>query len=232
MKPCTENHRLGEPSPNGQARASQRPPLLSVSMTTVTDAYSRRAAEYTDLLGSMDSVHPSDRQLIDTWADAVTGRVLDAGCGPGHWTNYLAGRGLDVYGIDLVPSFLEHARSTYPDTTFRLGSIDNIQEQDESLGGILSWYSTIHHEPSRIGVPIAEFARTIRAGGLLVLGHFDGPTTEPFDHAVTRAYRWPAGELQPILEGHGFEVLETHRRIGQNHRPLGAIVARRGSAPI
>ncbi len=62
-------------------------------MTNVTDAYSRRAAEYTELLGSMQSVHPSDRQLIESWTETLTGRVLDAGCGPGHWTDYLAGRG-------------------------------------------------------------------------------------------------------------------------------------------
>jgi SAM-dependent methyltransferase len=196
-------------------------------MTTVTDAYSDRAVEYTDLLGTMSAVHPSDRQLIDSWAGTVSGRALDAGCGPGHWTSYLKARGLDVYGIDLVPSFIEHARCTHPDATFQVGSIDHIPEHDSSLGGILSWYSTIHHEPSRIGVPIAEFARTMRAGGVLVLGYFDGTTIAPFDHAITRAYRWPAAELESILESHGLEVLETHRRTGQGHRPLGAIVARR-----
>ncbi|MBG6185513.1 SAM-dependent methyltransferase [Arthrobacter sp. CAN_A214] len=201
-------------------------------MTIVTNAYSRRAEEYIDLLGTMDAVHPLDRQLIDSWAATVSGRALDAGCGPGHWTSYLTARGLDIYGIDLVPSFLEHARSTYPGATFKLGSIDNLQERDGSLDGILSWYSTIHHEPSHIGVPIAEFSRTIRAGGVLLLGHFDGAKIEPFDHAVTRAYRWPAAELEAILEGHGFEVLETHRRTGQSHRPLGAIVARRESVPL
>jgi len=39
---------------------------------------------------------------------------------------------------------------------------------------VLSWYSTIHHEPARIDVPLAEFARVLRPGGLLALGFFDG----------------------------------------------------------
>ena len=47
-------------------------------------------------------------------------------------------------------------------------------EPDGSLGGILAWLSTIHHEPSRIGIPLAEFARTLRPGGGLLLGYFDG----------------------------------------------------------
>jgi len=104
---------------------------------SVTAAYSARAAEYTELLGSMGAVHPSDRQLIDSWAAAVDGRVLDAGCGPGHWTGHLAGRGLDARGIDLVPSFVEHARAAYPGVRFDLESIEDIAEPDGALGGVL-----------------------------------------------------------------------------------------------
>ncbi len=51
-------------------------------------AYSRRAQECAELFGSMTAVHPADRQFVDTWADAVTGPVIDAGCGPGQWTNW------------------------------------------------------------------------------------------------------------------------------------------------
>jgi SAM-dependent methyltransferase len=196
------------------------------AMTDVTDAYSRRAAEYTDLLGSMDAVHASDRQLVDSWTEMVSGPVLDAGCGPGHWSKYIAGHEIDVWGLDLVPAFIEHARSTYPDIRFEVGSIDHLEQPDDFFGGVLSWYSTIHHHPSRIAVPIAEFARVLRPGGALVLGFFDGLAIEEFDHAVTLAYRWPASELQLILEAHGFEVLETYRRTGQGHRPLGAILCR------
>lgn len=195
-------------------------------MSGVADAYSRRAAEYIDLLGSVDTAHPSDRQLIGSWAGAVTGPVLDAGCGPGHWTDHLSRAGVDAHGIDLVPAFIDRARSRYPGVRFDVGSIDLLAESDDSLGGILSWYSTIHHEPSRIGSPISEFARALRSGGTLLLGYFDGPSVEEFDHAVTRAYRWPAHELQAALERYGLEVLESHRRTGRGHRPHGALLCR------
>ena len=60
----------------------------------------------------MEAVHPADRQLVDTWADEIEGPVIDAGCGPGHWTNYLAERGVAVRGIDFVPEFVAHAGSS------------------------------------------------------------------------------------------------------------------------
>lgn len=192
-------------------------------MIDVATAYAARAGEYTDALGSMDAVHPSDRQLVETWATAISGRVLDAGCGPGHWTDHLHRGGADVCGIDLVPEFVASARATYPNVRFDVGSIDAIDERDGALGGILSWFSTIHHEPHRIAVPLAEFARTLRPGGTLLLGYFDGADVEAFDHAVVRAYRWPVTELSAALETAGFDVVETHRRSERGRRPVGAI---------
>ena len=196
-------------------------------MMHATTAYSGRATEYAAALGTMEAVHPSDRVLVETWAGSVSGPALDAGCGPGHWTNHLAERGLDVRGIDLTPEFIYHARSAYPGVRFDIESIDAIHEQDGSLGGILSWYSTIHHAPESIARPIAEFARTLQADGLLLLGYFEGPALEAFDHAVSRAWRWPATALARILEANDFEVIETHRRTGLGCRPHGATICRR-----
>lgn len=175
----------------------------------------------------MTAVHPSDRHLIHSWTERVTGRILDAGCGPGHWTNYLTELGLDAYGIDLVAPFVEHARSTYPDSHFAVQSLDSIEAPSGSLGGILSWFSTIHHQPTAIGAPLAEFARTLRPGGHLALGYFDSASTEPFDHAVLRAYRWRAEDLHRLLDAAGFDVTETHRRSVLNQRPVGTILAER-----
>jgi len=193
-------------------------------VTDVEAAYAARAGEYADALGSTDAVHPSDRQLIDTWASHVSGRVLDAGCGPGHWTDHLSRCGLDVQGLDIVPEFLNTARARYPAVKFELGSIDAIDEPSDSLGGVLSWFSTIHHEPSQIVIPLTEFARVLHPGGTLLLGYFDGTEIEAFDHAVVRAYRWPARELGAMLEAAGFDIIETHRRTERGRRDVGAIL--------
>jgi hypothetical protein len=42
----------------------------------VSDAYSLRAAEYVELFGSMDAVHPEDRQFVETWARGI--EVVDS----------------------------------------------------------------------------------------------------------------------------------------------------------
>ncbi len=113
-----------------------------------------------------------------------------------------------------------------------MASIDAIDEPDGALGGVLAWFSTIHHDPSRIGVPLAEFARTLRPGGSLLLGYFDGDALEAFDHAIAPAYRWPAYLLERALEDAGFRVMEVHGRAERGLRPVGAIRCERPGARV
>jgi SAM-dependent methyltransferase len=190
--------------------------------------YQRRAAEYTEHLGSMSTVHPSDAQLVTSWAAHVEGPLLDAGCGPGHWTAYLAERGSDAWGIDQVPAFIEHARNSYPGVSFEEGSIDALPYPSSSIAGVLAWYSLIHHEPSMVHRPLVEFARVLQPGGKLLVGFFTGSDAEPFDHAITTAYKWSPEGLTAVLCAAGFEVVETHTRTGAGSkpRPHGAILAR------
>jgi len=199
-------------------------------MASSTAAYDARAAEYIAALGSMDAVHPTDRAIVDAWATTVRGRVLDAGCGPGHWTAHLAGLGCDVRGIDIVPGFLTHARAAYPGIPFDVCSIDTLDVPDGSVDGILSWFSTIHHEPFAIGAPMREFARVLCPGGTLLLGFFSGEHVEAFAHAVSPAYRWPPTNLHRLLDAAGFDVVETQVRETRGARPVGSILCARRSA--
>jgi SAM-dependent methyltransferase len=192
----------------------------------VGNAYSLRAAEYTGLFGSMSAVHPSDRQLVSTWADGVEGEVIDAGCGPGHWTNFLNECGVAARGVDLVPEFIDRARDTYPRVQFNTGSLDALDAESGTVGGIFSWYSLIHHEPSTITIPLMEFSRALRPGGALLLGFFQSPVLEKFPHAVAPAYRWPVSDLSDELDAAGFDVLETHIRTSAGQRPHAAISTR------
>ncbi|OZD56680.1 SAM-dependent methyltransferase [Rhodococcus sp. 06-1477-1B] len=190
-------------------------------------AYDARADEYIAAFGSMDAVHPVDRAIVEAWARGLAGPVLDAGCGPGHWTRHLAALGRDVRGVDLSRRFVEHARAAHPGIRFDLGSLDALAAGDAEFGGILSWFSTIHHEPRTLDAPLREFARTLRPGGRLLLGFFVGPQVEAFDHAVTRAYRWPADEFERRVDAAGFDVIETHTRATRGTRPVGTLIGAR-----
>ena len=198
-----------------------------MSKTRVRDAYSRRADEYIQAVGSMEHVHRDDRELVLEMAKLADGLILDAGCGPGQWTNFLQEHGAEVVGVDLATAFVERARQRFPRVPFTEGNLEDLQLPDGSVAGILSWYSIIHADPADVGKILREFARCLKPGGYLVTGFFAGPRLEAFDHQVVAAYRWPVHELSGELEDAGFSVSEVQARTDPGMRPHGAILARR-----
>jgi ubiquinone/menaquinone biosynthesis C-methylase UbiE len=93
---------------------------------------------------------------------------------------------------------------------------------------VLAWYSLCHHTPDAIGEPLREIARVLQPGGRLLVGFFEGPVLETFDHAVVTAWRWPVAELATRLGAAGLTVLETTTRAEPGARPHAALVAERG----
>ncbi|MGL3807233.1 class I SAM-dependent methyltransferase [Paeniglutamicibacter sp. R2-26] len=193
--------------------------------TRVLQAYANRASEYTSILGSVEEMHELDRQRIAGWARHIGGRILDAGCGPGHWTDYLARQGSDVSGLDLVPEFIEGARARFPDISFQVGSLRALGEADGCLGGVLAWYSLIHVPPTEVPQVLSGFARSLAARGHLLIGFFSGDPAQPFDHAVTTAYFWSVEAMTRLLDDAGFNVVDVETRQDPGHRPHAAISA-------
>lgn len=188
--------------------------------------YTELADVYIQMFGAVAHVNAEDLRFLKWNLSRCEGAVLDAGCGPGHLTAYLTDLGLKAKGIDLVPAFINNARSNWPEIDFAIGSVQTLDIPDSSLSGILAWYSLIHFEPATLATVFAEFRRAMSHDGKLVVGFFEGSEFEPFDHKVTTAYRWPADEMAHMLSTAGFVETDRLRRLGTaDVRPRAAIAA-------
>jgi SAM-dependent methyltransferase len=180
---------------------------------SVLDAYSSRSQQYIDLFDGDWDAHEVDAAFIRRHLRRSQGPVLDLGCGPGYWTAYLHGLGLQATGVDQVPEFIEHARATHPGPEFRLSSMLDAGAAEHAASGVLSWFSTIHLRPADLSTVLTEFRRLLELSGTLVLGYFDSDDhVAAFDHAVVTAYRWPAARLAEQLAEAGFVEVERMQR--------------------
>lgn len=199
----------------------------------IAAAYDARAAEYIELAGSIAQMDPADRSLIGGWRDRSQGRMLDAGCGPGLWTEFLHDNHRDVVGVDISSKFLAEARRRSPQLVYEHATLRALPFEDASFGGILAWYSLIHTPPAELPLILAELARVLEPGGSLLIGYFDGRAREQFSHAVAPAYFWSADALSALLSAAGFTVTTTEQRTREpgeiSNRPHGALTA--SSAP-
>ncbi|MEU1210295.1 class I SAM-dependent methyltransferase [Nocardia sp. NPDC005825] len=191
----------------------------SADITVTRDAYDEVAELYSDLFRRQLQDNPFDAVMLDAFAHTVrehgAGPVADIGCGPGRVTTHLAAAGLEVSGIDLSPEMIRIAREQYPDLSFEVGPMERLRFEDESLAGIVAWYSIIHTPPARVPDVLTEFARVLRPGGYALFGFQaadEATGVHAYDHKVAPAYRWAPVTFAEVLAAHGFRATATLAR--------------------
>ncbi|MFD3540415.1 class I SAM-dependent methyltransferase [Streptomyces sp. NPDC058662] len=175
-------------------------------------AYDGVVELYASMFADGLETQPFARNMIATFAELVRGtgntRTADVGCGPGHLTAMLHDLGLDAFGLDLSPAMVAHARRARPALRFEEARMEALPVEDHALGGVLAHYSMIHTPPAELPALLAEQARVLAPGGLLLVSFFatGGPEPVRFDHKVTPAYSWPVDRIADLLAAAGFSV--------------------------
>jgi SAM-dependent methyltransferase len=160
-----------------------------------------------------------DRPAILAMAGDVRGkRVLDLGCATGELAAAFAERGATVVGLDLNPRLVQRARERHGGAAeFRGADIGAPMPFLEPASFDVVAASLVLHYLADWAPTLAELARVLRPGGLLVLSTHH-PTKD-----VTIADP-PAPYFETVL------LTDTWRKGGREfdvsfyHRPLSAIV--------
>jgi SAM-dependent methyltransferase len=180
----------------------------SVSGEAYDATYERRAAAGENVHGEAD--------FVERFALAS---VLDAGCGTGRVGRELARRGLDVVGVDLDPEMLATARRKAPDVDWRLADLASVDLARSSDAVVMAGNVMIFLTPGSEPAVVANMARHLPPGGLLIAGFQIMPgrlTVERYDEiaglaGLVLAERWSTWDRDAWDAGHGYAV-SVHRR--------------------
>lgn len=141
-----------------------------------TDA-SGYAEKVRDLLVASPYLRASLALFAELVRDAGGGPVADVGCGPGYVTRYLNELGVEAFGIDLSSEMVAIARSEYPDLRFEVGTMTDLDLDDDSVAGVLAFWSVIHVPDDAVPGVFAQFRRVTRPGGPVLVGFHVGDGT-------------------------------------------------------
>ncbi|MER6977733.1 class I SAM-dependent methyltransferase [Streptomyces carpinensis] len=204
-------------------------------------SYDTVATSYADQVRNLLDQTPYERGALTLFAELVKsgggGPVADVGCGPGRITAFLSELGVDTFGIDLSPAMIEVARREHPSLRFEIGSMTDLSLADDSMAGLVAWYSLIHVPDDEIGSVFAHFRRVLRPGGPLLLGFHVGSEsrlkTQGYGgHPMkVHVHRRRPGQVAAWLSDAGFTV-EARTTLSSAESTLGGILfARRRSDP-
>ena len=96
------------------------------------------------------------------------GRVLDVGCGEGHFAAELAHAGLHVVGVDVAEEPLRRARARHPDLDLRVVPLEGRWPLADASFDLVWAGETIEHVADTAGL-LSEMRRVLRSGGTLLL---------------------------------------------------------------
>ena len=145
--------------------------------------------------------------------------VLDAGCGTGRVGRELARRGIDVVGVDIDPVMLGTAQRKAPDVEWMVADIASVNLERTFDAVLMAGNVMIFLTPGTEGQVIANMARHLSPGGLLIAGFQLMPgrlKLETYDELAAAAgltldarfATWERGEWAPG----GNYAVSVHRR--------------------
>jgi SAM-dependent methyltransferase len=148
--------------------------------------------------------------------------VLDAGCGVGYGTAFLAMRARRVLGVDVDPEAIAYASGRYaaPNVEFRVGDVAALELEDASVDVVCS-FETIEHLPDRDAF-LAEVTRVLRPGGTFVVSTPRAARTVERPENPFHAVELSAADFEALLRRHFGDVeLYGQRRLQtRRHRLL------------
>jgi len=204
-------------------------------------AYDAVAADYAELLRDELERKPFDRATLGAFVALVRedggGDVADLGCGPGRVTAHVHALGVAAFGIDLSPAMVAVARASYPGLRFDVGSMAALDLVDDSVAGVLAWYSIIHTPPAELPQLFTEMHRVLRPGGHLLVAFQVGDgcvhLEQAYGHELSLdAHRLPPDLVAEHLTGAGLSVTARLLRepTGREKTPQAYLFAQKASA--
>lgn len=184
-------------------------------------AYDALADTYTKEWAKMP-----DQPLADKFLGMLNGsRILDIGCGPGHYSSYFIDKGYYVESIDTCSAMLRVAMQRDSRLKTRVLDMSRLDYANNEFDGLWVCASLPHIPREFVGEVLRGFRRVLKPDGCMlvnaIIGHQDYriETAEEMgkDYGEAgRFFQWypSATVFKEIIEQAGFKVqAEQHRNV-------------------
>lgn len=144
--------------------------------------------------------------------------ICDAGCGSNALiSRYLFNKGLNIFGIDISEKCIEFAKNKFPEIKFYIMNMFNLLLEDQSLDGIVSYYSIIHTPKNEINSIFKEFNRVLKKNGKLLAAVKKGDKEDFINNLLDIKVKilfceFLESEMESYFKNNGFKILYKHTR--------------------
>ena len=192
---------------------------MGEDVNKVENLYDTVAIEYAETFSGEHEKKPKDREILHRFSQEIGDRqpVWDFGCGPGQTAKYLKTLGIEISGLDLSEKMLEQARTIHPEIHFRKGNILELEFENDSIAGVVAFYTIVHFTEEQVGIAFREVFRVLQPGGIFLFTYHIGEETIHLDEFLGKKVDinfmfFTTDFIFSCLKDSGFEKIEVIER--------------------
>lgn len=192
---------------------------MAQNLNQVENVYDTVAEEYANTFSGEHENKPKDQEMLLRFSHEIGDRrpVWDLGCGPGQTSAYLKGLGVEISGLDLSEKLLEQARARHPEIHFQKGNLLDLEFDDDSIAGVVAFYSIVHFMEEQVRSAFHEVLRVLQPGGLFLFTYHIGEETIHVDEFLGKSVDidfmfFTSDFILGCLNDSGFERIEIIER--------------------
>jgi SAM-dependent methyltransferase len=160
-------------------------------------------------------LRPVEAMLLVRYREALSGRVLELGCGAGRVTGYLADVAASVDALDCSPGMVAACVAAYPSVRGERGDIRDLSRYaDASYDAVVAAYGLIDVlGDAERGRLLGELRRIVRPDGLVVFSSHNLGSPP----GGVRSVLLGAGLVRAVFRARRLPVWLRNRRAAQRH---------------
>jgi len=160
----------------------------------------------------------TDLVYFDEFLRHCKNKILDLGCGMGHYSNYVYNKGFKVTGIDFSEEMIKIAKNNNSDISFLVSDICNLDVlQSEKYDGIIIAYVLQHLSKKEVEQLFSNIKDYLESSAKLLIFLREGTSTveevEPIDTRFKYIINeYSKDEIKQILYKNNFEILKLEEK--------------------
>lgn len=160
----------------------------------------------------------SDLMYFDEFLSQCKNKILDLGCGMGHYSTYMYNKGFDVTGIDFSKEMLKIARKNNNHIEFIEADICDLSKLgSKKYDGIVIAYVLQHLSKEEVKRLFGEINNHLQSESKLLVFLREGdlvleelePINPKFKYIINE---YTKEEIEQLLNNNGWEVMKAERK--------------------
>lgn len=178
------------------------------------DAHNAIAQKYYELYKD----DKTDLIYFDNFLEMCKNKILDLGCGMGHYSNYMYNKGFEVTGIDFSEEMIKIAQNNNSDINFLVSDICDLNVlQSQKYNGIVIAYVLQHLSKNEVNELFNNLKNYLEKDAMLLLFLREGESVLEEEEPIDTRFKYiineyTEDEIKLLLNNNGWETIKIEKK--------------------